>query len=75
MPDVTTAVVQAQDTDCMPATHQAPKILQYEGDASTNKDCCSASVYLSYRMKLLFSERKQKIMRVCSIWGGVKKRS
>jgi len=63
MPDVTAAVVLAQDTDCMPATQQAPKILQYEGDTSTNKNCCSPATYLSYRMKCLFSERIKKERR------------
>ncbi|XP_074992284.1 protein SREK1IP1 isoform X1 [Calonectris borealis] len=66
---------KASDIDCMPATQQAPKILQYEGDASTNKDCHSLSTYLSYRMKCLLSERKTKIMHASSIWGRMKKRS
>lgn len=75
MPDVTAAVVQVQGIDCMPATQQAPKILQYKGDACTNKDCPSLSTYLSYRMKCLFSERNTKIMHVNSIWGERKKRN
>lgn len=57
-PDVTAAVVQAQNSDCMPATLQAPKLLQYEGDASTN-ECHSLSAYLCYGMKRLFPERQE----------------
>lgn len=65
MPDKSTAVVQAQDTDCLPATQLAPKILQYKGDARTNTDCHSLSTYLSYRMKSLFSERQTDICLAC----------
>lgn len=68
-PSVTAAVVEAQNRDCMPATLWAPKLLQYEGDASTNK-CHSLPADLSYGMKCLFPERKTRIKHVSSMWGG-----